>query len=124
MSVHIGLRASFNLKPATGEVEEAHLQEHVWQVMDELLKLEEMADSCVHSAAVSLDLEAMTVDIELAGSGDTYAEAESHIDSAIRSAIHAAGGYTPGWPSCGNGDGGRHEFGLETRSRASEYISA
>lgn len=122
MTQHIGQRAVFNVSSTTDEEAVEDVRGHVWDVMDHLLELEGVEGSCVHSAAVSFDEDLMEVTIELAGYGDTYEQAEAAIDGAMRSAIHAAGGWTPGWRGS---TPGRHSIGLfTTRSKTSEFIDA
>lgn len=67
-------------------------------VMQALLDLEEV-DQRLSDSGVSLDLGEMRVVIELDVTGDDYQECVSHALGAIRTAIHAAGGATPEWPS-------------------------
>lgn len=69
-------------------------------VMDALLDLESV-DARLTNSAVSLDLTAMTVTVEISVAGIDYDESIAHALAAIRTAIHAAGGSTPDWPSDG-----------------------
>ena len=71
------------------------LREHSRQVMDELLKLE--ACSPLTDSAVSLNLDGPEITIEVAAEGEDYQSAINEALSGIRTAIHAAGGQTPGW---------------------------
>lgn len=65
-------------------------------VMRELLQLEG-ADN-VLDTAVSADAARREVTIELVGCGPDPIQALLNGISAMRAAIHAAGGATPGWP--------------------------
>ena len=67
-------------------------------VMQALLDLEGV-DRRLSDSNVSLDLGEMRVVIEVDVAGDDYQECVSHALGAIRTAIHAAGGATPQWPS-------------------------
>ena len=67
-------------------------------VMQALLDLEEV-DQRLSCSGVSLDLGAMHVVIVLDVAGDDYQECISHALNAMRTAIHAAGGATPDWPT-------------------------
>ena len=66
--------------------------------MQALLDLEEV-DQRLSDSNVILDLGEMRVVIEVDVAGDDYQECVSHALGAIRTAIHAAGGATPKWPS-------------------------
>lgn len=66
-------------------------------VMDELLRLEHH-DNIVDSA-LSFDADQQQVTIEVVGCGEDEMEALVHGISAIRTAIHAAGGATRQWPN-------------------------
>jgi len=66
-------------------------------IMDSLVDLEQVDDR-LSSAAVGLDLAAMTLDIEVTVTGNDYEECVNHALAAVRTAIHSAGGATPGWP--------------------------
>jgi hypothetical protein len=68
------------------------------EVMQQLLALEACHDGLT-SSAVGLDLETMIVEISISAEARTYELAVAAAMSAIRSAIHAAGGATPDWPS-------------------------
>ena len=67
-------------------------------VMQALLDLEEV-DLRLSDSGVSLDMDAMLVVIDVDVAGEDYQDCVSHALSAIRTAIHAAGGSTPEWPS-------------------------
>ena len=67
-------------------------------VMQALVDLEEV-DQRLSDSSVSLDLGEMRVVIEVDVAGGDYQECVSHALGAIRTAIHAAGGATPQWPS-------------------------
>jgi len=45
----------------------------------------------------------MTLDVELTVKGDDYQDCVQHALVAIGTAIHSAGGATPGWPGTGEG---------------------
>lgn len=78
------------------DVDEFH--EHGNDVMDELLKLEEVNDD-VTDSAVSTDAEARTVTIDLVitNVNDVLA-AIGHALDVMRTAVHATGALTPDWP--------------------------
>jgi hypothetical protein len=68
---------------------------HAEEVMKELLELEECAPVC--DSAVSLDLSEPSITLEVGAYGDDCESALSEALSAIRAAIHAAGGSIPNW---------------------------
>ena len=68
------------------------------QVMSELLALEECTDGLADSA-IGLDLATMTAEISVSVEADSPETAISIAMGSIRTAIHAAGGSTVGWPS-------------------------
>ncbi len=69
----------------------AHLEEHLDEVMSELLKLD------VHDPAVSAAASKGLVEISVQVDAGTVEDAFVVGSSAIRTAIHAAGGSTPHW---------------------------
>jgi hypothetical protein len=75
------------------ELDERSLEEHVYEVLDHLGHLD------VHDETISADLKTGLVTIELVAGGDTEGAALEVGLGAIRSAIHAAGGCTPDWPT-------------------------
>ncbi len=72
------------------------IADHVDDVMRELIALEDV-NNALSDSAVGLDVGSMTVTIGIAASSETFDEATSQATSAIRAAIHAAGGATPNW---------------------------
>ena len=66
-------------------------------IMDSLVDLEQVDDR-LSSVAVGLDLAAMTLDVEVTITGADYEDCVNHALVAVRTAIHSAGGATPGWP--------------------------
>lgn len=95
----ITLKIEWAFSVTTGaQISDDQLVQHVGEVMDELLSLED-AGSPIGDAALSLDTAERTVLVELAATGPTYPDAAASGLSAIRAAIHAAGGHTPEWPS-------------------------
>ncbi|MDR0483597.1 MAG: hypothetical protein LBH13_10685 [Cellulomonadaceae bacterium] len=72
----------------------ADLEAHLDDVMNELLAIEsEQADS----AGMGIDLSQGIVEIELTAYAENFDDAVAYASSTIRTAIHAAGGYTHGW---------------------------
>jgi hypothetical protein len=80
-------------------------------VMGSLVDLEQVDDR-LSDSAVGVDLAAMTLDVELTVKGDGYQDCVQHALAAIRTAIHSAGGATPGWPgpSAGGASFEPHDF--------------
>lgn len=79
MTVTVGIHAVFTVVQSNGSrtlpVARGALEQHCSQVMDELLKLE--ASGCgIDSPAVSVDLGAGTVEIELRAQGATFEDAQ------------------------------------------------
>jgi hypothetical protein len=85
---------------AEGDAEaRSSLEEHLDQVMDELMRLEGCRDD-VHDPGLSADFSgfpSVVVEVELLVDHDEDVEALRIGDSVLRSAVHAAGGYTPRW---------------------------
>lgn len=95
----ITLNIEWTFSVASGtQVSDDVLVKHVGEVMAELISLEE-AGSQISDAALSLDTAERTVLVELTATGPTYPDAAAVGLSAIRAAIHAAGGHTGSWPS-------------------------
>ena len=69
--------------------------------MQELVKLEalyvDLADP-----AVSTEVDRGAIVVELVTSGPDYATALQRALDIVRTAIHATGGATPGWPNAGD----------------------
>lgn len=73
-----------------------HFDAHIYAVLDELHALEESLETVCDSDLVA-SAAANAVSFSLSASAETIDEARTIADSAIRSAIHAAGGATPNW---------------------------
>ncbi len=93
MTVELDVEAAFTVE---GSGSAAHLEAHCGVVMAELVKLVD-SDCGIFDPSVSLDLTDNSVLIEVSGEGETFEEAAERVDSCIRTAIHAAGGFTPEW---------------------------
>lgn len=93
MTVHVGITTVFSVRTPSATA----LFEHADSVMEELLLLE--AKDNIMDSAVSADHAANQVTIELVGCGSDGMDALLHGITAMRSAIHAAGGATPHWPT-------------------------
>ncbi len=65
-------------------------------IMESLVDLEQV-DLRLSDSAVGVDLASMTLDVELTVKGDDYQDCIQHAVAAIWTAIHSAGGATPGW---------------------------
>lgn len=65
-------------------------------VVDHLIELEECTPGLLDST-VGLDMGAQTLDVQITIEADTGGAALDQAVSCLRSAIHAAGGSTPGW---------------------------
>jgi hypothetical protein len=65
-------------------------------IMGELVDLAD-SDPNMDDPAISLDLVEESVLFELTARGEDFDAAWSHALACLRSAIHAAGGATPGW---------------------------
>ncbi|MCW2736111.1 hypothetical protein [Nocardioides sp.] len=72
------------------------IDEQLGAVMEELVKLAD-SDCGISDPAVSYDSDLRLVTIEVVAESDDFDDAVVTADSCIRSAIHAAGGATPGW---------------------------
>lgn len=86
--VHIKLTRGFTVENSPD------LDAHTDSVMEELLALE---DDQLCDADISVDFGRSAVEISIVAIGPDFDEAVERADSAIRSAIHAAGGSTRAW---------------------------
>lgn len=73
-----------------------HFESHVYGVLDELHSLEESLGTVFDPDLAASETQAI-VTFSISATAETIDEARSVADSAIRSAIHAAGGATPDW---------------------------
>lgn len=80
---------------ASSEDIEEILDEHTEAIMDELLKLEE-CNPMIHDPSVGAELSSSTVDILLLVDAPVD-DAVKISRNVVRTAIHAAGGFTPAW---------------------------
>lgn len=76
--------------------DDAALDDHVDQMMRQLLTLED-CDPRIADSAVGCNTATGEVEIELTAAGSSPADAMQLAESSLRAAIHAAGGFTPGW---------------------------
>lgn len=72
------------------------IDEQLGAVMDELVKLAD-GNCGISDPAISYDSERKLVTIEVVAENEDFDDAVLTANSCIRSAIHAAGGATPGW---------------------------
>lgn len=79
----------------TGEMD---LDDHLDQVMNALMALE-AADSRITDSDYVAAVKTGLVNINSSAQADTFDEAAALAMATIRSAIHTAGGFTPGWES-------------------------
>ena len=86
--IHVRLLKSFLVSGGSD------LDSHTDAVMDELIKLE---GRNIMDADLSADLDRHIVELSVIASAESFDEAVSCADAAIRTAIHAAGGSTPKW---------------------------
>lgn len=86
------LHAEFSVLDMDG----VRLTEAAEALMEQLLALEE-AGCGIHSSAVSVDLGKHIVEVEVATDADSFDVAYARVDSCVRAAIHATGGFTPDW---------------------------
>lgn len=86
----------------THDADHASLAAHADEVMNQLLALE-ASDPAITDSAIGLDSNSMTAVISVAVEAVSLEQAVGVARSAIRTAIHAAGGATPDWdaPSAG-----------------------
>jgi hypothetical protein len=68
------------------------------RVMNELLALEACTEGLADSA-IGLDLESLSAEISVSVEAESPESAIATAVNAIRTAIHAAGGSTAGWPT-------------------------
>lgn len=79
-----------------GAVSPSVLDEHLQDITDELLSLEE-GDEALFDVDVSAKLATGEVEFSIVVEAETPLGAARKGSSAIRCAVHAAGGHTPGW---------------------------
>jgi hypothetical protein len=88
------------LAPGQDETEgHAYLEAQLDEVMAQLLELEESPDLQVTDSDISATLADGRVEISVVIEADSLDKATVVGHGAIRSAVHAAGGHTPGWQS-------------------------
>jgi hypothetical protein len=94
-ATYLSIQFSLDLAPEIGRDE---LHAHGALVMDELLDLEQCNDDITDSA-VGTDAAAsmITIDLLVLDVAEPAAVLQRGLD-IVRTAIHAAGGATPGWP--------------------------
>lgn len=92
------------------EVDNLTVDDHLGLVMEELVKLA-ARDCGIADPAISFDRSQGIVTIEVSAADGDFDQAVVVADSCIRTAIHAAGGATPGWT-------------LEKRSQHAELADA
>lgn len=81
----------------TTDMDDDALEATLDQLMDALLDLE-AANEHVCDAAMGANLADRTVEVTLAGTGETEGHAFDLILGTVRAAIHTTGGGTPNWP--------------------------
>lgn len=79
-------------------LERAELDYHLDQVMEELLQLES-ADPAAADPSLDVDFSTATVRMAVSIEAPDPIKATNAASGFIRSAIHAAGGATPDWPT-------------------------
>jgi hypothetical protein len=97
MKFAVSLRGQFTTTGEDGaplELEAARvaMADHLDRVMEELIRLD------AEDPEIDLDLGESIVDFSVVTKGDDPVAASEKASGQIRSAIHAAGGGTPGWP--------------------------
>lgn len=90
MMVSVAMRREFDVTSPTRD----GLDEHTDVVMEQLLALE---GADLEDSAVGVNLATGRVEIEVVAHGPNFEAAIDVGSSAIRTAIHAAGGSTPDW---------------------------
>jgi hypothetical protein len=83
-----------DLEPGADET--ALLEQHFEEVMEQLVGLEE-GDERITDSDLSARLATGEVEISVVVEAENTDEAGTIGNSAIRCAVHAAGGHTPGW---------------------------
>lgn len=71
--------------------------EHVFDSVATALFDQEATNDTLTDADVTSRLSENTISMAIVGTGDTIDAASTNASSAIRAAIHASGGATPGW---------------------------
>lgn len=81
--------------------------DHVFDSVAGALFDQESASDTLFDADVTSSVSESTISLAIVGTGETIDAASANASSAIRSAIHASGGATPGWDL--TVDGIRHQ---------------
>lgn len=92
----ITLDVAMSLLVTVSSQDNVPVQDELDLVMSELVKLSD-SDSGLDNPAVAWDGNSDTVTVEATVTADSWEEAVARFDSCVRSAIHGAGGRTPGW---------------------------
>lgn len=105
-------RFTVTVRGASATETEEILDEHTDAVMDELLKLEQ-CNPQIHDPSVGAELATSTVDILLLVDAPVDDAVKISRD-VVRTAIHAAGGFTPKWDDGAVGPAHAVEYEPET----------
>lgn len=109
-----GIRWRFQVTPVGTEdaaERKCVLEQHLGRVMEELVELEGHNESMA-DPSIGADVPAGEVEVELEIRADSPANALDGALTIIRTAVHAAGGYTGSWDTKLHERSGAVEYGL------------
>jgi hypothetical protein len=106
----IALEVRMDLRVTSVGMDSMPLDEELNRVMEELVRLS-ATDCGIDDPALSHDANLGMVTVEVTVTAEDFDKAVETADACIRTAIHAAGGHTPGW-------------NLEKRSQHAELVGA
>jgi hypothetical protein len=81
--------------------------EHIFDSVAAALFDQESANDTLFDADVTSSVSENTISLAIVGTGETIDGASANASSAIRAALHASGGETPGWDRAV--EGARHQ---------------
>ena len=94
-AVMVGTNLHVSFSRPVGQDE---FHDYASQLMDELLALEE-CDDTIADPTVSSDADESLFTVEMIVRTDDQFEASAKASAVLRTALHAAGAETPGWPT-------------------------
>jgi hypothetical protein len=98
VSVSVQFQVTIGVAESEGDQHDIHdsLEAHLDDIMEHLVTLADTGCE-IADPAIALDESTNSVTFELLSTGDDFDSAVETARACIRSAIHAAGGFTPTW---------------------------
>lgn len=99
MTSQLAVMVGTNLHVSSSQpISQDEFHDYAAQLMDELLALEE-CDNTITDSTVSSDADECLFTVEIIVWTDDQVEASEKASAVLRTALHAAGAVTPGWPT-------------------------